>query len=289
MIIHRVNKVSRRQSCKGSGLLNSVINKLPFELHLPGYQYCGPGTKLQKRLARGDPGTNPLDQACKEHDIAYSLTKDIKERNIADIQLAEKAWNRVKASDTKLGERASAWLITNIMKTKAKLGMGMKQKNGKIKKKKGNKRKRKTVKKGKIGKRNILRTLMTKTRADIKAKKPENLKSAIKIALAAARKNVKEKKMKRKELNTSRAIPIPKSGGVLPFLVPLFAGLSALGSMGSGVAAIAKAVNEAKQARKQLDESQRHNNTMEAIAMGKGLYLKPYKKGLGLYLRSKNF
>lgn len=56
----------------GGGLLNRVINKLPFELHLPGYQFCGPGTKLQARLNRGEKGINPLDAACREHDIAYS-------------------------------------------------------------------------------------------------------------------------------------------------------------------------------------------------------------------------
>ena len=53
----------------GSGLINNLINKLPFELHIPGYQYCGPGTHIQKRLSRGDSGINPLDSACKEHDI----------------------------------------------------------------------------------------------------------------------------------------------------------------------------------------------------------------------------
>lgn len=34
---------------EGSGIINNVIDSLPFELHLPGYQFCGPGTKLQKR------------------------------------------------------------------------------------------------------------------------------------------------------------------------------------------------------------------------------------------------
>jgi len=31
---------------KGRGLVNKIINKLPFELHIPGYSYCGPGTNL---------------------------------------------------------------------------------------------------------------------------------------------------------------------------------------------------------------------------------------------------
>lgn len=49
--------------------MNKMINKMPVEAHLPEYQYCGPETHLEKRLARSDPGINKLDTACKEHDI----------------------------------------------------------------------------------------------------------------------------------------------------------------------------------------------------------------------------
>ena len=63
----------------GNGLVNSLINNLPFELHIPGgYRFCEPGTKLQKRLDRGDVGINQLDEACKEHDISYSKSNDLK-------------------------------------------------------------------------------------------------------------------------------------------------------------------------------------------------------------------
>ena len=51
-----------------------------------------------------------------------------------------------------------------------------------------------------------------------------------------------------------------------------------------GGASIAKAINDARAAKKQLEETRRHNKTMEAMSMGKGLYLKPYKTGLGLFL-----
>lgn len=37
----------------GDGLLNKAINNLPFEMHLPKYNFCGPGTKLGKRLQLG--------------------------------------------------------------------------------------------------------------------------------------------------------------------------------------------------------------------------------------------
>ena len=58
------------------GLLNKFINRLPIELHLPGYQYCRPGTKLAERIACGDPGMNPLVAACTGHDIANSQNRE---------------------------------------------------------------------------------------------------------------------------------------------------------------------------------------------------------------------
>lgn len=123
---------------RGEGLIGNVLNKvidiLPIELHLPGYQYCGPGTNLSKRLQRGDPGINKLDAACKEHDIAYSKYKDTENRSKADRELSEKAWQRVKAEDSSIGEKASAWLVTNIMKAKNKFGGSITKKKRKIKK-----------------------------------------------------------------------------------------------------------------------------------------------------------
>ena len=41
------------------------------ELHLHGYNCCGPFTKLDKRLARGDKPVNKLDAGYKEHEIFY--------------------------------------------------------------------------------------------------------------------------------------------------------------------------------------------------------------------------
>ncbi len=125
MINHQ--KKVKKTSKRGSGLLNKIINKLPFKLHLPSYSYCGPGTKLEARLARGDQPINQLDAACKEHDITYSLNKDnIEVRNAADKVLANKAWERVLARDSSFGEKAAAYGVTNVMKLKSKLGMELK-------------------------------------------------------------------------------------------------------------------------------------------------------------------
>lgn len=105
-------------------VLNKGVDLLPFEVHVPGYQYCGPGTKLEKRLKRGDPGINPLDAACKDHDVAYAHSSETADRVIADKRLAERAWQRVLAKDSSAGEKATAWAVTNVMKAKAKLGGG---------------------------------------------------------------------------------------------------------------------------------------------------------------------
>lgn len=111
----------------GGGLLNRMINALPFELHIPGYQFCGPGTHLRKRLARGDQGVNPLDAACRDHDIAYSLSDSLEQRHVADKILANKAKERIVSRNSTLGEKAAAVAVWAAMKAKTKVGMGLKK------------------------------------------------------------------------------------------------------------------------------------------------------------------
>lgn len=240
---------------EGRGLVNTLINNLPCELHLPGYNYCGPGTRLRQRLLRGDKGVNELDEACKQHDIAYANNPNLEDRHKADLQLMNMAKQRIRSKNASTGEKAASWLVNRVMKTKLKLGAGSKK----------------------------FSSVINKIKKHLKKLKPKNDDSAIKIAFTAAKKILSNKKIK-----LPRIIPIPKTGGILP-LIPIFAGLSALGALAGGAAGIAKAVNDYKTSKKNLKESKRHNRTMEAIALGKGMYIKPYKKGSGLYLKtSKN-
>ena len=113
----------------GTGFVNTMINKLPIELHIPGYNYCGPGTKLEARLKRGDRGVNALDESCKQHDIAYSNSKDLEARHKADNKLAKEALTVVKSQKATIGERLSALGVAGAMKAKVKLGMGVKNNN----------------------------------------------------------------------------------------------------------------------------------------------------------------
>ena len=100
-----------RELTRGSGLLNSAINALPFELHISGYQFCGPGTRLQEQLARDERGINPLAFACREHDIAYSRSNDLEHKHIADGVLANKARELITARNLTIGERVATTTV----------------------------------------------------------------------------------------------------------------------------------------------------------------------------------
>ncbi|GBM31765.1 hypothetical protein AVEN_56878-1 [Araneus ventricosus] len=94
-------------------------------MHIPGYQYCGPFTKLEKRLKRGDPGKNRVDKACKKHDIKYSNTKDTKLKHIADQELLDDldAIENPTNGIYPLGERQARATIKPIIKAKKRFGM----------------------------------------------------------------------------------------------------------------------------------------------------------------------
>ncbi len=212
----RTNRSKKNSKRKGAGGfiskgINKAIDKLPFEAHLKGYNYCGPGTRLKERLARGDQGINPLDEACKLHDIAYAQYSDSDNRRVADKELAERAWARVKSTDAKFGEKAAAWFVTNAMKVKSKIGGGGARKR---------RRKNCSKRKGK-----------------------------------GIRKTTSTRQKKRQH-----------RGGVLP-LLPIFAGLSAIGSLAGGASAVAKVIRDGKNANTNL--------------AGRGLYIRPYKSGSG--------
>lgn len=240
---------------------------------------------MKKRIANGDQGINGLDKACKQHDIAYDRHPSGIERKKADNILAGTAWNRFKSSDASIGERISALSVAGIMKAKTKLGMGVNQ----MKKNKVEKKKKKNGAKKKCAKK-ILRTAINVAKKTLLNNNASSVKEAAKLALPAANAVVRQEKIRKRDLvdKAPRIIPVPKTGGIIP-LVPIFAGLSALGALMGGTSSVVNAVNTTKNAKLALDESTRHNQMMESVALGKdtsgdGVYLKPYRKGLGIYL-----
>jgi len=111
-------------AAEGAGILNSLINSLPIEMHMPGYSYLGPGTYLSTKLPLNYPPKNKLDALALEHDKAYHYNKSVESRKHADDVLIEGAWERVKAPDSYLGEETAAWITTNAMKLKRATGAG---------------------------------------------------------------------------------------------------------------------------------------------------------------------
>ena len=91
------------------------IAKTGKEFHWPGYQYMGPGTHLAKRLRRGDPGINRLDQIAKQHDIDYSRAKNLQDKWKADTKMIQ-AIDRLPGKKTKT-ER----VVKKIMQAKKRL------------------------------------------------------------------------------------------------------------------------------------------------------------------------
>ena len=61
----------------GRSFLNTLVKKLPFEMHLPGHNLTGPGTKIYKRLNPiGTPKEwsipiNRVDNAAYHRDLCY--------------------------------------------------------------------------------------------------------------------------------------------------------------------------------------------------------------------------
>ena len=76
-----------KSDATGGSFLNTLVNKLPFEMHLPGHNFTGPGTKLYKRLnPDGTPKEwsipiNRVDNAAYHNDLCYSKYDDTKTMN----------------------------------------------------------------------------------------------------------------------------------------------------------------------------------------------------------------
>ena len=108
----RTKKKAIKKTRRRSGIdLQKWLGKTGIEFHWPGYQYMGPGTKLKKRLARGDPGINRLDRIAKQHDIDYSKAKNLQDKWKADTKM-------IKAIDKLPRKTVTERIVKRIMQTK---------------------------------------------------------------------------------------------------------------------------------------------------------------------------
>ena len=141
--------------------MNNTINKLLLagdkfmpEIHLrqPQFTYsaCGPFTKHEQRIQKfretGDTNyifkndiyINELDKACFVHDAAYSDSKDLTKRTVADKILKDKAFDIAKDPKYDEYQRGLASMVYKFFDSKVaspdkkSVGSGAKRVNTKI-------------------------------------------------------------------------------------------------------------------------------------------------------------
>lgn len=146
-------------------------------------------------------------------------------------------------------------------------------------KSKGRRRMRKSIK----TRKNTFKSVVNKVRHVLQKTGKKDIKSDYLTGYRYAKRIIKKSKVK-----APRVIPLPtQQGGFLPMLVSLFAVLGALGSLSGGISSVVSSINKTKNEKATLDELKRHNLKMEAVQVGKGLYLNRYKSGFGLYINEK--
>jgi hypothetical protein len=120
------NTVRVEAKLLGGGDLIDYLGEKFGEIHLPGHNFTGPGTKLAERLERGDKPVNQVDALAKEHDIAYRDSKDKpnkKEmRRKADKEMLKKL---DELENLTIGERIEKRIVKPVLKTKLFLGLGL--------------------------------------------------------------------------------------------------------------------------------------------------------------------
>ena len=91
------------------------------EMHLPGHNYCGPGTNVTKRVRNGVQPMDALDQACYLHDLDLEVRGpqrvglDPKAVRALDMRLASAAKKIALSPKSTKRQRAMAWVVHRAM------------------------------------------------------------------------------------------------------------------------------------------------------------------------------
>ena len=113
--------------------LHKAIGKLPIipkrGFTLPNMHYCGPYNPLNSQLEYNNKGiitkykqfpTGKIDSICSQHDVDYTLAKNLKDKHIADQKMIN-AINKLPYKERQWG----TFLVKNIILGKKKLGLGV--------------------------------------------------------------------------------------------------------------------------------------------------------------------
>ena len=112
--------------------IHKVIGNLPIipkrGFTLPNMNYCGPYNPLHRQLIYDKNGnilkyiqnpTGKTNAICAQHDVNYTLAKNLKDKHIADNKMI-KAINELPYNQQQYG----TFLVKNIIRSKRKLGLG---------------------------------------------------------------------------------------------------------------------------------------------------------------------
>ncbi len=113
-------------------MFNKLTSKFPLqkfegEVHIPGMNFAGPGTRLDLRLNEDSTPkqwsypVDRVDQAAYYHDLAYAQHSDTANRNVADNVMLQQM-NSI--SSPTMREKIERAIIKPIIATKAKLDLG---------------------------------------------------------------------------------------------------------------------------------------------------------------------
>ena len=108
------------KDAEGGDLVDFISNNIG-EMHLPGSNFTGPGTRLVERLQRGDKPTDRVDLFSLNHDISYYLNTDKEKRHEADRKLL-KGIDSIENPTTK--EKIKRTVVKAVIKPKLWLGLG---------------------------------------------------------------------------------------------------------------------------------------------------------------------
>lgn len=121
-ISNAVNFVNSKQGSIKNPMSKLTVSDIPFEAHLPGYQFCGPGTKFDERTSKGQTGINSLDNACMKHDAVYNSSQikndeNRRKRAAADDELIQAA-SSFRKNSSSLKDKAAGLATEGAMRAK---------------------------------------------------------------------------------------------------------------------------------------------------------------------------
>ena len=112
--------------------IHEKIGKLPIipkrGFTLPNMHYCGPYNPLERQLIYDQNGnilryiqqpTGKTDEICAQHDVDYTLSRNLKDKHIADKKMIDSI-NKLPYNQKQWG----TFLVKNIISSKKKLGLG---------------------------------------------------------------------------------------------------------------------------------------------------------------------